>query len=569
MPDKLSEAREHHRAGRLGQAYDLYRHVMATEPDNLEALFHYGHLVRQSGQTEAARDIFLHAISLAPRQGILFASLGEVQKELGRNDEAIKAFERAIKLDAEDFTAHINIGLCHQAEGRLQSAVTYLHMADVIKPDFAPTLINLGIALYRLGDTEDEPEKIDEAIGALARAAEIDADNPAAVANLAVACHKQRKFAAAVEAAGRAIKLDPKHLIAQDMLSSSLIAMRDFDRAREVLETAVANHPDNDRFWQKLAGICYQADRYEKAIQAFKQVTRLRPDEARHFVALATICNEVSQFEDAAAAYARAIELGVRSPRIYLGLGQALARLDRLDEARAALERGLALDPENVSMRFAVAALSDDKIDAAPEAYVAELFDDFAERFDEHLLDALEYRTPELLSVAVHKVLEGGEAKLNVVDLGCGTGLCGPLFRDIADRLVGTDLSAKMIGKAREREIYDELRTESLADTLAAADGNIDLAIAADVFVYIGDLDPVFAAAASALRHGGLFAFSIEITESEGFSVGTTFRFAHSHGYVKNLARKHGFKVLADDAAVIRRESGQPVEGGIYVLRRR
>ncbi|MFQ5533425.1 MAG: tetratricopeptide repeat protein [Sphingomonadales bacterium] len=567
MQDKLEQAKEHHQAGRLHQAYALYREVIAADTGNLEAIYHYGNLVRRVGTPEAARDIFAQALKLAPDEPLLHASMGEIHRDLGQQEQAIKSFFDAVRLNPADFASLTNLGVIYQRRGELDRACEVLRQAVRARDDFSPALNNLGIVLHRLGHQRGRPELIDEAIEILTRATEIDPNNANAAANLAAAYLRLKKYDAAGKCSLRALGINPKQLVALDALSASLVAVREFTQARDILEIAVGHYPGEVRLWQRLAGIYYQEKQYYEAIQAFKQIAALRPDDMKPQLVLGSICNEVSQFEDAVAAFRRAIELGANYPSPYQGLGQALARLDRIDEARAAMEKGLSLNPEDETMRFAVAALADEAVDTAPEAYVTKLFDGFAAHFDEQLLEGLEYRTPELLSEAVRRVLEQGERKLTVVDLGCGTGLCGPHFRDISGRLVGTDLSPKMIEKARERGGYDELRAESLEETLGKADQDLDLAIAADVFVYIGDLDPVFAAARLALKPRGLFAFSIEVTEDESFSVGTTFRFSHSHAYMSELARRHGFEVLIREAAILRKESGKPVEGAIYVLR--
>lgn len=567
MTDKLTEARKHHQAGRVKEAYALYREVIAADAGNLEAIYHYGNLVRQTGNIDAARAIFREALTMAPDEPLFHATLGEIERDLGRSEKAIKCFKKALRLNDRDYVSFTNLGVCYQNNGALADAREALGRAVEIEPDFSPAVNNLAIVLHRMGQERDDPGLIGEAIAAFRRAIEIEPRNANALANLAVALQKQRQFDEAAKACIKALELEPGHLVAHDTLTTVLITVRDFEQARDVLEHSVTHHPENVGFWQKLAGIYYQGDQYFEAIQSFKRLTQLLPDDPKPRVVLGTICNEVSQFEDAAAAFGSAIELGAKSPGTYRSLGQALARLDRIGEARAAMEAGLALDPEDETLQFAAAALSAEKIKAAPATYVADLFDNFAEHFDERLLEALDYRTPQLLADAVGEVLDGAEAKLNIADLGCGTGLCGPLFKPFAGNLLGTDLSPKMIEKARGTGVYDDLRVEALEDTLNKGAGAIDLAIAADVFVYIGDLDPVFAAARAGLAPRGLFAFSIEVSDKESFTVGTTFRFSHSHDYIAKLADEHGFEVVTGEDAVIRTESGQPVNGGIYILR--
>ena len=153
------------------------------------------------------------------------------------------------------------------------------------------------------------------------------------------------------------------------------------------------------------------------------------------------------------------------------------------------------------------------------------------------------------------------------MDLGCGTGLAGVELRAYARTLIGSDLSTRMIARARERGIYDELHVEDLATTLARA-RDVDLIVAADVFVYVGALDATFAACAGALRSSGLFAFSIERSGGNDVVLQPTLRYAHGGAYIAGLASTHGFVVARSEPSIIRIDRGKPVDGVIYLLRR-
>ncbi len=252
----------------------------------------------------------------------------------------------------------------------------------------------------------------------------------------------------------------------------------------------------------------------------------------------------------------------------------------------------------------------------APVGQVVAVFDGLAERFDHQLVDQLRYRGPELLYAAVQaatqppppaapfSVLSRPPAAPvsfgDIFDLGCGTGLCAPFFKPHARSLTGVDLAPAMIRKARERNCYDELLVADLIDTLRARPNACDLALAADVFIYIGDLAPVFAAAATALRPNGLFAFSVEAldtpteasreitpavaTAAPGTPDGTpvptapatspdyilrsTRRYAHAAPYLFNLAAAHGFQRVSLTRAALRLEELKEVPAFILVFRK-
>jgi predicted TPR repeat methyltransferase len=157
---------------------------------------------------------------------------------------------------------------------------------------------------------------------------------------------------------------------------------------------------------------------------------------------------------------------------------------------------------------------------------------------------------------------------LDILDLGCGTGLVGSRFRPLARTLTGIDISSNMIEIARQRQIYDHLVCSELIAFLQTQAGNFDLAVAGDVFVYIGDLSAVFGGVRDALRDGGVLGFSVEASEAEDFVLRPTRRYAHSETYLRKLAAGHGFALEAIEPHVIRQQGGKDVPGYLATLRR-
>jgi predicted TPR repeat methyltransferase len=178
----------------------------------------------------------------------------------------------------------------------------------------------------------------------------------------------------------------------------------------------------------------------------------------------------------------------------------------------------------------------------------------------------LKYQIPDLLVGMVERFVASRD--LDVLDLGCGTGLAGLRLRPLAGNLTGVDVSPRMIGLAQDRGAYDELVCAELTDFLQTQIESFDLAIAADVFVYIGDLTSVFAGVRGALKQGGHFAFSVEASEQQDFVLGASLRYAHSAGYVRKLAGEHGFTLAAVEPTVVRQQDGMDVPGYIAMLRR-
>jgi len=246
-----------------------------------------------------------------------------------------------------------------------------------------------------------------------------------------------------------------------------------------------------------------------------------------------------------------------------------LQALGRRDEAVAASREALRLEPHNESLQHHLNALEQVHSDRAPGGYVRKLFDGYAAKFDRHLTQELRYDIPRAIVALLKEqnVLPG----VDVLDLGCGTGLVGPEIKSMARSLVGVDLSPKMLEKAEQRGIYDELVTADLLDYLRPAErSSMDVAVAADVFVYLGDLSEIFRQVRGILRPAGLFAFSVEAGEESGrdFTLATSGRYSHARAYIRRLAQEADFAEAVCISTVIRNEKGSPVHGYVFVLRR-
>jgi predicted TPR repeat methyltransferase len=270
---------------------------------------------------------------------------------------------------------------------------------------------------------------------------------------------------------------------------------------------------------------------------------------------------------------AQVVELAPNFAAAWFALGAMRDVLGDPDGAIAAFRRAGEADPEDYhGARLQLARLgAGAATPAMTEVYVRRLFDQHAPKFDESLLERLDYRGPQILREAVNSACAASGRPFHfaaMLDLGCGTGLAGAVFRPIADRLVGVDLSAGMVAQARQKGDYDRLEVEELARFLAAeaAAGEIyDLVLAADVFVYVADLKPVAAAVAPVLAPGGIFAFSVESHDGFGAVLGQTLRYAHSADHVRAAVGDAGLAVVTLEPGTTRTEKGAPVAGLIAV----
>jgi predicted TPR repeat methyltransferase len=278
-------------------------------------------------------------------------------------------------------------------------------------------------------------------------------------------------------------------------------------------------------------------------------------------------------FAAAADVLTQTVEAAPGFATAWFALGAIRDRLGDRDGAIAAFTAASRADPDDYhGARLQLARLGAGAgTPAMTEPYVRRLFDQYAGRYDAALTDHLHYRGPALLLAAVKSALERLGRPMHfesVLDLGCGTGLAGEVFRPFAGRLVGVDLSAAMIARAQAKADYDRLVVGNLAaflsDEIAKA-AKFDLVLAADVFVYVNDLGPVLADIARVLAPRGVVAFTVETHSGAGVALLPTLRFAHGEPYLRDAIAVAGLELLALEQAAIRTEKGTPVAGLVIV----
>lgn len=339
----------------------------------------------------------------------------------------------------------------------------------------------------------------------------------------------------------------------------------DLAAAEASYRKALSLAPDHLGVCTLLGMLLVDRDRPDEAIDLLERVREEAPDFPPVHLALGTAYAAAGHDELAVAAMEMAIKLDTASTVPLERLAKHHIRSGRTREAIGLLRRILRRDPAHAQAPFLLAGLTGDhstaRVDAPPPELIAELFDTYATSFEQHLTEKLAYNVPKEL-VALVAPAPG----LSILDLGCGTGLAGLELRPFARRLVGSDLSPRMVVRAKQRGIYDELHAEDLVATLGRA-RDVDLVVAADVFIYVGALEPTFAACATALAPGGVLAFSVEGGEGD-FALQPTLRYAHSEAYIRRLADAHGFTVERTAPSLLRIDNGKPVNGTLLVLRR-
>lgn len=399
----------------------------------------------------------------------------------------------------------------------------------------------------------------------------LSADFPQAQFNLGIALRDQGRLNEARSELEAVVAKQPQHADAFNALGYVNLLLERHSDAERCFRAALASNPGLPDALTNLGSVLASRACWAEAVGYHRRALVAAPNHDGAAINLGGALVALGRIEEAISAFRQAISAKPENAEAHARLGVALMQSGKRQEAELAFQQAIRILPGHSEAQYFLAMLgTGSSPKTVPPEYVARLFDGYADSFDAELVGKLQYRTPEVLFDAVRAALADRQ-NLDILDLGCGTGLCGMLFKPLSRRLIGVDISSKMIAKAHEREIYDELETGELTVALLQRAGALDVVLAADVFVYVGDLDPVFQAAAEALRPAGIFAFSVESeTEKadEDYVLRGSGRYAHTQSYLEKLSQQYGFVSVSVRELCIRMDFGKPITGTIYVMRR-
>jgi len=410
-----------------------------------------------------------------------------------------------------------------QKNDQLDEAEALLRKVLEVVPDSADALHFSGVLAHQQGRSQD-------ALGLIARSLAVEPNQADWHSNLGVVLQSVGRLSEAVDAYRRAIGLNPQHANAHNNLGVLLRAQGHLEDAEHEYRESIALNPKQPDAHHNLAVLLSATHRTKEAVTCYCRALTLKPEypEARRLLALA-----------------------------YCVLGEP-------DKAVLVCEEWLRHEPDDpIALHTLAACSGQDVPERASDAYVQKVFDSFAASFEAKLA-MLHYQAPALVAAALEDCGLRQDRQLDILDAGCGTGLCGPLMAPFAQRLIGVDLSAGMLEHARDKKVYDELVHSELTVYLERCGESFDVIVSADTLVYFGDLEPIITAAARALRPGGLFVFTVEEATGEDvpgpYRIRPHGRFNHRADYVEGCLLDAGL-TPSIGRSQLRLESGLPVDG--------
>lgn len=428
----------------------------------------------------------------------------------------------------QDETAGFQEALLSHAAGDLMKAVEFYQTMPVSAPDYLEGQHYLGIALHHLGQHE-------QAVTILSRSLELAGDRADWLGNFGNVLAAQGKFEAAIGC---------------------------FEKVKTLA-------PDDVVTWINLGSVYDQAGQDTAAEQAYLQAVALDPACQPAYRLLSTLYGRQGRAADQVHAYCQSYVLSpVEETTPYL-LGKAYYVLGRLEEAAEVYARWKEQEPDNPIPAHMHAACSNQNVpDRCSDAFINQTFDDYAPEFDTKL-HQLAYRGPALLQEVLDELALAPNS-LDILDAGCGTGLCAGALRPLAQRLVGVDLSQAMLAFARERGGYDAIHCQEIGAFLKPLSQSYDLIACIDTLIYFGALEEIMEHLSRASKPNGLLIFTTEAGETHGrnFRLQASGRYAHARDYLHAVMRTHDFTVVIERESMLRMELDKPVNGYIIAARR-
>ncbi len=371
----------------------------------------------------------------------------------------------------------------------------------------------------------------------------------------------------AVTAARRAVALAPEWPVALSELSLALARQNQSDEALQFARQAVKHAPNDVMVLQRAAAVAGHAGHSADAIAWASKGLQLQPDELRFHLVLGFQQLREKKYAEARTHFERILQVHPDHTNALRGaLSCAIDTKDK-EAATDLVDRLLALQPDDENVRYLHAITHGETPTTQPRSVVSSLFDDYASKFDLHLVRGLKYQVPERTAQILNELHP--DRRFNLLDLGCGTGLLGVYLGPIEGFIIGVDLSEKMIEQAARHRVYARFHNVNVLDALRETPADHYEAITClDVLVYVGDLTPVIPNAFRILKAGGHFIFSCEAAaeDEDDLVLRKSQRYAHKASHVEQMCRDTGFdEVRIEHLPALRMEGNEPLPGFLVI----
>jgi predicted TPR repeat methyltransferase len=556
-----NKALKSHREGDFLKAQTLYQKILKKNPQHAASMHQLGLLAVQLNQLDTAIAWLKQALAISPDDPIIHNNLGNAYKISGQWLDAIDHFQQALKLNPDYAEAHNNLGGVYYKQKNFPLALSQYEMALSLHPDYIEAQYNIALLKIREGENDTAIFWLKKIVGHHPHF--ISARNY--LANLLL---KKNDLDAAIPHYEAILALDENDIETLNNLGALFLKQQKYENATSYFNKVLLLKPKHKEARSNLAATYLQQDKFSEAIWHYQLFLQLVPQDPEANYNLGVALMGAGYLQEAAQSFEKSLITSPNNVDTLCNLAAIALKTDNLSEAIQFYAKAKKFRPEDEVINYMLDALTGKKgAEKAPKDYIKSLFDNYASYFDKHVKEALAYETPKILFDFLQPFLPSHQ-KLSIVDLGCGTGLSSELFRNHAEHLIGIDISPRMLAKAKEKNIYDELIEGDIVTALSKVQEPLDLILAIDTFVYFGNLEEVFQACYQVLKKNGLFSFSVEEGFGDDYHLETTGRYTHAQNYIKNLIQKNNFELVDSQSVDIRMQAEKPVRGVVFLTRK-
>ncbi len=429
---------------------------------------------------------------------------------------------------------------------------------DLVRFPNDTSLLNMcGIAYFQHGKPAESMVYFQKALG-------INQQNESTHNNIGIVLNAMGRFQDAEFHFKKAIDINPNYTEAHINLGANYRRQGRLDEAVMVFQRAIKLNPDDHNGHSYLGNSFQEQGRLAEAINCFKRALSINSKDPKSLHALGNCYRMHGDLDNATLCYRQILAINPDNATAHHNLGVLLKNKSEFEDSIRHLKQALKLKPSNSSTEHELAAAIGQTTEAAPQNYIKNLFDQYAATFEDHITNELKYRGAHLLGQLLRRSTK--KYFQHTIDLGCGSGLCGEVFKEFSNHLIGVDISSEMTSIARKKGIYDEVYTDCVAHFLSASTEQFDLFVAGDVFVYTGNLSSIFKAVHASAAPNANFIFSTEHSDQPNYTLLHSGRYAHHPAYIQQLAETIGFTIQARESVNLRKEQNEWIIGDLYAL---
>lgn len=515
MHQSLQEGIAAQNAGNIPEARNIYGYILRHQPRHPDANHNMGLIAVTAGLPHQALPFFKTATEANPNIGQFWISYVDTLIKCNKTKVAKTALKKAKKHNLPgDILKHLKYLLKSAKSIESISVNQYLPQED---------LINLT-NLYNQGRLQDALDQANQLF--------VKFSNSALLNNLKGSLHKDlNQFEAAIASYQNALNIKPDYAIVFNNMGIIRMELRDFVGAIDNFDKALGINPNFANVHNNLGTVFQEQGDLDKALTSYEKALRIDPNLAE----------------------------------VYNNMASLLLKKGDVGGAIDSCKKVLKINPGHLIAQHQLAALTGMQTESAPRGYIEPLFDGYAKNFEKDLVDNLEYRGPTELAQIIMSNCPDRQLG-SILDMGCGTGLFGVALNEFGGSIEGIDVSKNMLTEADNKNIYDRLTRSDIIEYLNDNNLNFDIFVAADVFIYLGELATVFEVIKTRNNRNGKLVFSTEHLIEGDFALESSGRYSHSQAYIEKLCENFGYRILEFKTINLRKGDGRFIVGGLYLL---